>query len=94
MPLPNEISIETASRSLIAIFSTLEPANLTTQEDPDRLKQYAKKYAQKIANSYNYVRIFGMSQEVPLLSLYVRLQILEKISAYTWVNPEDLFPFG
>ncbi len=40
----------------------------------------AKAYARKMYQRYNFIRIFGMSDEVPLRSLYVRLNILEELT--------------
>lgn len=50
----------------------------------------AKKYGQKIASRYNYIRVFGMSEPVPLRNLYVRANILEKVSYYWKASLEEL----
>ena len=50
----------------------------------------AKKYGQKIADRYNFIRVFGMSEPMPLRNLYVRTNILEKVSYYKKVSLEEL----
>lgn len=50
----------------------------------------AKKYGQKIAKRYNYIRVFGMTEELPLRNLYVRANILEKASYYQKASLEEL----
>lgn len=50
----------------------------------------AKKYGQKIADRYNFIRVFGMSEPMPLRNLYVRANILEKASYYKKASLEEL----
>lgn len=50
----------------------------------------ARKYAKSIAQQYNYIRVFGMSHEIPLKTLYVRVNILEKITDRQRISLEQL----
>src|SRR4051794_1127357 len=53
--------------------------NKNTQFDP--LGSAARKYAERIEERYNSMRIFGMDKPVPLRSIYTRVNILEKITS-------------
>ena len=59
----------------------------------DLLNTSARKYAKKMYERYNVVRIFGMSEPVPLENLYVRAYILEKITDRIKISPENLEEF-
>ena len=52
---------------------------LAKQRDPPAIA--AQKYAGQIWERYNSIRVFGMSEDVPLDTLFVRINILEKIQA-------------
>ncbi|MCB0595195.1 MAG: NACHT domain-containing protein [Lewinellaceae bacterium] len=59
-------------------------------KEHDLLGAAAKKYGWKIADRYNFIRVFGMSEPVPLRNLYVRANILEKVSYYEKASLEEL----
>lgn len=50
----------------------------------------ARKYAQKLNERYNIIRIFGMDKPIPLRSIYVRVNILKKIRSKQRVSIEEL----
>ena len=56
----------------------------------DPLGLAAKKYAERLEERYNYVRIFGMNEPVPLRNLYTRVNILKKITASHRSTVEEL----
>jgi hypothetical protein len=85
-----EVSIEVAAEFVAKTFAfAIQGAGKQLTDwykANDPFNTSATIYARKLLDKYNYVRVFGMSQEVPLLSLYVRLHILEKISAQQWTD--------
>lgn len=52
-----------------------------------------KKYVSGLIERYNNVKVLGMDRPVPLKTLYVRVNILEKIRARTRLRPEDMDSF-
>jgi len=50
----------------------------------------ARRYAEKMEECYNSVRIFAMSRPVPLRSIYTRINILKKITSSHRVSVEEL----
>jgi hypothetical protein len=56
----------------------------------DFLGLAARKYAKKMEERYNMIRIFGMDHPVPLRSIYVRVNILENITSRQRLTIADL----
>jgi len=52
-----------------------------------------RRYIGGLIERYNLVKVLGMREPVPLKSLYVRANILEKISARAGLRPEELAEF-
>ena len=50
----------------------------------------AKRYAGKLEERYNTIRIFGMQKPLPLRSVFVSINILEKITANQRLTIEEL----
>lgn len=59
-------------------------------KEHDFFKTAAKKYGKKIYDRYNTIRVFGMNRPVPLKDLFVRVNILEKITARQRISLQDL----
>lgn len=65
----------------------------------DKNKEYdlfgiaTRQYVGGLVKRYNYVQVLGMREPVPLKSLYVRANILEKISNRSGLLPKDLAEF-
>lgn len=59
----------------------------------DFLGTAAKRYAAKVEKRYNLMRIFGMSNPVPLRNIYTRVNILNKITASHRATISDLEKF-
>ena len=57
----------------------IEAKDKYAENDP--LGIATRKYIGNIIDRYNNVKVLGMSEPVPLKSIYVRANILEKISA-------------
>ena len=49
-------------------------------KEKDILGTASKQYKQKLEERYNMIRIFGMERPIPLRNIYVRVNILEKIT--------------
>ena len=56
----------------------------------EKLGISARKYADRMEERYNSMKIFGMSEPKPIRDIYVRLNILEKISARQHISIKDL----
>lgn len=92
MAIP-EVSIEFAADLTVKLLT--ESVESIKKQDstwwnskyPD--ESVAHTYAKQMIERYNYVRVFGMSNEVPLLSLYVSLNILEKISPWQFLDKPE-----
>lgn len=50
----------------------------------------ARKYANKVEKLYNTMRIFGMSNPVPLRGIYTRVNILQKLTSSFQITVEEL----
>jgi predicted NACHT family NTPase len=59
----------------------------------DPLGIAARMYAHRMEERYNRMRIFGMTEPVPLRDIYVRVNILEKITASRQQTIEELERF-
>lgn len=62
----------------------------TVSKKNDILGFAAKRYGEKIVKHYNYVRVFGMKESVPLDSLFVKVNILEEIPSRKFSKVDDL----
>lgn len=58
------------------------------QQDPFGLE--ARHYAEAISFRYDRMRVLGMSAPVPIRSIYVRVNILEKITSRRRQTPEEM----
>jgi len=92
MDLLNESQIVTSfiSEILKTAYKGIRDKVKGEVKEHDFFGTTAKKYGQKIADRYNFIRVFGMSEPIPLRNLYVRTNILEKVSYYKKVSLEEL----
>jgi len=58
--------------------------------EQDFFKTATRKYIQNLRDDYGQVRMIGSSERVPLESLYVRANILEKVRARGGVFPDEM----
>lgn len=63
---------------------------IAKEKEYDFFGKAAKKYSEKMEERYNSVRIFGMDKPIPLRSIYVRVNILKKITARQGKSIEEL----
>jgi predicted NACHT family NTPase len=56
----------------------------------DILGTAAKTYKAQMHSRYNYMRIFGMAKPIPLTKIYVRLNVLQNITAHQRISVDDL----
>ncbi len=56
----------------------------------DLLGEAARQYAARLEDRYNTMRVLGMTEPVPLKSIYVRFNVLEKIQERLHRSLEDL----
>lgn len=78
MDVEGDISIQ----EILAIFSAAYEGKWkwfkTRVEEKAFFEQAAQRYGREIWRRFNSIRVFGMTDEVPLDSLFVRVNILEK----------------
>lgn len=93
--LPNEIQISVefgvgvVQDIVTAAYDFLKKE--TQRRDP--FGKETKKYVSGMIERFGEVKVLGMNKPVPLLSLYVRANILEKISVRAGAKLEDLEQF-
>lgn len=63
-----------AKKQLSTFISWVSKKN----DEYDVLSLGAEKYSSKISQKYNYIKVLGMSEPIPLTKLYVRVNILSK----------------
>ncbi len=95
---PNEMAPGTAVQTAVDIIrksvSSLSCASgwiTTDNKECDPLLRSAKNYADNFSRRYNTIRILGMSQDVPLSEVFVRLNIYEKIPSRTHLPVRDMY---
>lgn len=84
-----ETGIDLFKNLLIASWKAL---NGNVQDD-DSFNNAIRKYIGGLINRFSSVKVLGMREPVPLKSLYVRANILEKITARAGLRPEELAEF-
>lgn len=76
------------------IFASWKAATgWTKKEFPDPFGIATRNYIKGLIDRFKWVKVLGMREPVPLKSLYVRANILEKISARAGLRPEELAEF-
>lgn len=81
-----EAMLETISR--LEQYGKISSGKLITSEP--LFGEETSSYRNHFHRSINFVRIFGMQEAVALKGLYVRVNVLEKITTYWKVTPEEL----
>jgi len=75
------------------IFSSWQAVSGYTKDkyrETDPFGIATKEYITKLIERYSYVKVLGMREPVPMKSLYVRANILEKITSRMGLRPEEL----
>jgi NACHT domain len=83
---------ETLKASLIGLKSAKDWFK-SKSEEHDFFGRAARKYAAKVEERYNSMRIFGMNEPIPLRNIYTRVSILGRITARHQATIEDLERF-
>lgn len=83
-----------ASNFLSDLFKDAYKTSWDWAKAQDKKNDYfgsrAKIYGKKVFDRYDYIRVFGMSDKIPLTELYVRVNILEKITERWNIDYETL----
>ena len=85
--------IQTAIEDGVEIFQNLIAKSYQDVASFSKDKTAPNRYIGSLINRYNCVQVLGMREPVPLKSLYVRANILEKISSRAGLLPDDLAEF-
>ncbi|MEZ4963894.1 MAG: NACHT domain-containing protein [Saprospiraceae bacterium] len=88
-----QVSIEFAVSVLQKIIESSYDFLVREKQKRDLFGKSAEAYAKGLVERFGEVKVLGMSKPVPLLSLYVRANILEKISTKAGFKLEDLEQF-
>ncbi|MCB0541969.1 MAG: hypothetical protein KDC70_00540, partial [Saprospiraceae bacterium] len=88
-----QVSIEFAVSVLQKIIESSYDFLVKEKQKRDLFGKSAEAYAKGLVERFGEVKVLGMSEPVPLLSLYVRANILKKISTKAGFKLEDLEQF-
>ena len=80
----SKVAVNIITEVFKSCFSGLREAEAWVKDkskEYDPLHKAARKYAERFEARYNSMRIFGMSNPVPLRNIYTRVNVLEKITA-------------
>jgi tRNA A37 threonylcarbamoyladenosine biosynthesis protein TsaE len=94
--IATKVGVNILTEIFKATVGALEDASewiktLKTAHDP--LGLAAKQYVRKMEERYNSTRIMGMTHPIPLRSIYVRVNVLEKITARHQLSIDELQKF-
>ena len=66
--------------------------DILNKEAPQRdmIREATERYVSGLFERFGTMKVLGMSRPVPLLSLYIRANVLEKISSWAGANVEEL----
>jgi hypothetical protein len=92
-----QISIEVAAELFTNLIARTYQGIAGFVKDKNKERDFfgaaTKKYVGGLIGRYNQVQVLGMREPVPLKKLFVRANILEKISARAGLRPEELAEF-
>ncbi|MCC6282790.1 MAG: NACHT domain-containing protein [Saprospiraceae bacterium] len=88
-----EIGIDLFKDLIFASWKAVSGLAKEKYQENDPFGIATRKYIGGLIERYNLVKVLGMREPVPLKSLYVRANILEKISARAGLRPEELAEF-
>lgn len=93
MPTNIQLSLEFGVSVLQQIVEAGYDFLKKEQQKRDMFRKATERYVQGLIDRYSEVKVLGMHRPVPLLSLYVRANILEKIRARSGAKVEELEEF-
>lgn len=86
-----EVGAELFKELILSAYRGIADLVKEKNREIDFFGRATEKYVGGLIRRYNEVQVLGMREPVPLKSLFVRVNILEKISAsYGLLHPEDL----
>lgn len=91
--LAAKVAVNIITEIFKTCFSGLKEAEervKTKNKQYDPFGLAAKRYANRVEERYNSVRIFGMDRPVPLRSIYTRVNVLRKITSRYRATVEEL----
>ena len=88
-----EVGVELFKDLIVNTYQGISGFVKDKNKERDFFGMDTKKYMGNIIGRYNTIQVLGMREPTPLLSLFVRANILEKISARKGLNPEELAEF-
>ena len=88
-----EIGVDLFKDLIFASWKAVSGLAKEKYQENDPFGIATRKYIGGLIERYNLVKVLGMREPVPLKSLYVRANILEKISARAGLRPEELAEF-
>ncbi len=88
-----EIGIDLFKDLIFASWKAVSGLAKEKYQENDPFGIATRRYIGGLIERYNLVKVLGMREPVPLKSLYVRANILEKISARAGLRPEELAEF-
>jgi len=97
LPNVNKIFADTATNILTELFKNAMRISVKTwkwfrgeSEAHDFFGQAAEKYSKKFVELHNRLQIIGMTEPVPLTDIFVRVNILKKITSWQWFTEEKM----
>jgi len=88
-----EIGVDLFKDLIFASWKAVSGLAKEKYQENDPFGIATRRYIGGLIERYNLVKVLGMREPVPLKSLYVRANILEKISARAGLRPEELAEF-
>lgn len=88
-----EIGVDLFKDLIFASWKAVSGLAKEKYQENDPFGIATRRYIGGLIERYNLVKVLGMREPVPLKSLYVRANILEKISARAGLRPEELAAF-
>ncbi len=85
-----EIGVEVVKSFIFSTFKSIGKYAKDKYDENDPLGIATSRYVGNIIERNNNVKVLGMREPIPLRSLYVRANIIEKITARTGLSPEEL----
>ncbi|MCE7922370.1 MAG: NACHT domain-containing protein [Haliscomenobacteraceae bacterium CHB4] len=88
-----EVAAELFTNLIVKTYQSVSGFVKDKNKERDFFGTATKKYVGSLIGRYNTIQVLGMREPVPLKSLFVRANILEKISARAGLRPKELAEF-
>lgn len=90
---PEEIAVKLGIevfKKCLGSIGAIREWGRSTAEGHDLLNRAAKAYVKRFTERYNSMRVLGMNDPRPLTDIFIRINILQRITARQWVSLDDL----